>query len=180
MKVFNCILGVFAIFGACYCIFYPGVSFINAGWIITLLLGGWGICAIFDYFSNRKTAPKSKNEAFMGVLGLICGICAAVFSVLAIFVPRFTLLLDAFMMYMFCGWMIVSGINSIFKATDIKKTTGSKWWIFTLIMGILVAIAGVYGIFHALFLARILGYLIGFWLMAFGVRLICSVFEKQE
>ena len=44
MKVINGIVGVLSIFGAIYCLFFPGLSFINIGWVITTILGIFGIC----------------------------------------------------------------------------------------------------------------------------------------
>lgn len=179
MKVFNCILGVFAIFGAFYCILWPGVTFLNTGWIVTVLLGVWGICAIFDYFSKPKDNERPKNNAAMGVLGLIGGIAAAVISILALFMPRISIMVDVIMLYFLVCWFIISGIISIVGAVKISKVSQSKGWIFTLIMGILILLAGIYGIFHMFIMAQTAGLLIGIMLMTYGVRLICSVFENN-
>ena len=78
MKVFNCIFGILSIIGAIYCMFYPGLTFLNAGWIVTILLGVWGICSVIDYFAKRKKAKAEQSEAIMGTLGLVVGIAAAV------------------------------------------------------------------------------------------------------
>lgn len=178
MKVFNCILGIFAVFASIYCIFFPGITFLNSGWIVAVLLGVWGICAIFDYATNRKKENKSKSEAAMGTLGLVAGIVAAVFSVLALFLPGILAMLDIIILSMFTFWLIVSGISSVAVSFNIKKT-GSKRWILSLILGILVILAGLYGIFHLIFIAQTLGILIGMLLMTYGFRLIMSVFEKS-
>ena len=63
MKVFNCIFGILSIIGAIYCMFYPGLTFLNAGWIVTILLGVWGICSVIDYFAKRKKAKAEQSEA---------------------------------------------------------------------------------------------------------------------
>lgn len=39
MKVFNCILGILTVLASIYCIFYPGLTFLNVGWIVTIILG---------------------------------------------------------------------------------------------------------------------------------------------
>lgn len=178
MKVFNCILGIFAIFASAYCIFYPGITFLNSGWIITVLLAAWGICAIFDYASKHNSAEKSKGEAAMGTLGLVAGIVAAVFSICAMFLPGIRLVLDIIILCMFAGWLIISGIYSVAASIQVKKT-GSKRWIISLVLGILVVLAGIYGIFHLLFVAQMIGILIGILLMTYGLRLILSLFEKN-
>lgn len=178
MKVFNCILGIFTILASIYCILYPGITFLNSGWIVTILLGAWGICAIFDYAKNHSNGEKPKGEAAMGTLGLVMGIAAAVFSVLALFLPGIRAMLDIIILCMFAGWLIVSGINSIAVSFAIKKS-GSNRWILSLILGILVLIGGIYGIFHMLFVAQTIGILIGMLLMTYGFRLVLSVFENN-
>lgn len=179
MKAFNCIFGIISIIGAVYCIFYPGITFLNSGWIVAVLLGVWGIGAIFDYAAKRNKADKSKGEAAMGALGLIGGIAAAVVSVLALFMPGIRLILDIIILCIFSGWLIISGITSAVVSFKARKS-GSKRWILTLICGILVLLAGIYGIFHLLFLAQTIGILIGILLMTYGLRLILSVFEKGQ
>lgn len=181
MKVFNCILGIFSILGSVYCIFYPGITFLNSGWLVTVLLGAWGICAVFDYFARPKdSGDRSKQLAAMGALGFAAGFAAAVFSVLALFIPGIQLILDAAILGLFAGWLVVSGTASVYRAFRLKKTAESKAWIFTFILGVLVLFSGVYGFFHLIIMARTIGFLFGVLLMAYGVRLICSVFEKNQ
>lgn len=54
MKVINGIVGVLSIFGAIYCLFFPGLSFINIGWVITTILGIFGICSIIFLLYQEK------------------------------------------------------------------------------------------------------------------------------
>lgn len=176
MKVLNCIFGILAIIGAIYSIFYPGITFLNSGWLVAVLLGVWGICAIFDYVSKRKNKNKSKSEAVIGFLSLIGGIAAAVISVLALFMPSVRIILDIVILYMLSGWFIISGIDSVIVSFNAKKS-GSKIWILTMICGILILLSGIYGIFHLIFVAQAIGFIIGVFLMVYGVRLIISVFE---
>ena len=53
MKVFNCILGILTVLASIYCIFYPGLTFLNCGWIVTIILGLWGISSIVSYAASR-------------------------------------------------------------------------------------------------------------------------------
>lgn len=179
MKIFNCILGVLSIIGAIYCIFYPGMSFLNSGWIAAILLGVWGICAIFDFLSKHNEKNKSKSEAVMGILGLVAGISAAMVSILAMFMPGIRLILDIIILCIFAGWLIISGISSTIESFKAKKAA-RKSWIVTLILGVLVLLAGIYGIFNLLFVAQTIGLLIGILLMTYGFRLILSVFENND
>ncbi|MBQ9743332.1 MAG: DUF308 domain-containing protein [Ruminococcus sp.] len=180
MKVFNCILGVFAIFGSLYCIMFPGVNFLHVGWLITILLGAWGVCAIFDYFTGSKDSKKPASQAALGVTGFICGICAAVLSVLLAFSVVGRTMLDLTILYMFCGWLVFSGIDSIIKSIKAHKSSTSKMWIWTLIWGILTLLIALYGCLHPVFVAQLIGELIGFFLIFYGVRLIFTAFETED
>ena len=179
MKVINCIFGVFSIISAIYCVFYPGITFLNSGWIVAALLGVWGICRIIAFATRLKSDNKSKGEMLMAVLGLMGGISAAVVSLLALFLPGIRIFLDIIILCIFSGWLVVSGITSFARAIKLKKS-GIKMWLLTLICGILVLIAGVYGFFHLIFVAQTIGMLIGILLMTYGIRLIISVFENNN
>lgn len=180
MKIFNCILGVFSILGAVYCIFFPGITFLNAGWIAAILLGFYGICSIFEYFSNPAREEK-KNGGLIanGVIGLIIGIASAVISVLALFNIGVRAFLDVTILLMFAFWLVYSGIASVVTAI-MQKKNGGKMWGLTLALGIAVILTGFYGATHLLFAAFSIGYMIGFELMVYGVRLVMSVFENNK
>ncbi len=176
MKVFNCILGLFSILGAVYCIFYPGLTFLSTGWLITILLGAMGICSIFE-FATSSDKKENKSLAANGIVGLILGIGAAVISVLGIFSPLIRGSLDLIILMLFAFWLFYSGVASIAKSVSLKKN-GCKMWILTLILGILVLLTGIYGVLHPVFTMVTIGYIIGFELIIYGVRLIASIFEK--
>lgn len=176
MKVFNCILGVFSILGAVYCIFFPGMSFLHTGWILTMLLGGWGLCAIFDYAQNKK--DKSKTEIVAGVISLIVGIGAAAVSIIGIFVPAVRLMVDVIILWALIGWFLCTGVTSIIGAIAAKKME-SKTWVLTLILGIITVIGAVYGLFHLIIFAKAIGYMIGAMLLFYGIRLFCTLGEEN-
>ena len=177
MKVFNCILGLFSIMGAIYCIFYPGLTFLSTGWLVTILLGVIGICSIFE-FATKNNKKENKNLVANGVIGLILGIGAAVISVLGMFSSWVRGSLDLMILILFAFWLFYSGIASIAKSVALKKN-GSKMWILTFILGVLVLLTGIYGALHPVFSAVTIGYIIGFDLMIYGVRLIASMFEEN-
>ena len=100
MKVFNCILGILTVLASIYCIFYPGLTFLNIGWIVTIILGLWGISSIVSYAASRNDG-NNKEKALMGTLGLIAGIAAAVVSVLAMFMPGIRVMFDILILAIF-------------------------------------------------------------------------------
>lgn len=180
MKVINGIVGVLSIFGAIYCLFFPGLSFINIGWVITTILGIFGICSIIFYFTKKKMYENLMIEGVHGAFGLVVGIAAAVVSMLAIFVPGIQAVLDLIILIIFIIWMIIDGISSIVESLAMKKASTSKSWILALVLGIIMLIFGIYGICHLIFVARFIGITMGIMLMSYGIKLIASLFEKDE
>lgn len=181
MKTFNCILGVFSILGAVYCMFFPGATFLSSSLIVAVLLGVMGVCSIFEFATNRdkKNEEGRKELVANGVLELIFGISAAALSVLAIFIPSVRAALDIVILLLFVFWLIYAGIAGIFKAVTLKKL-GTKMWVFSLVMSILLIVTGLYGATHLVYAAFAIGYMIGIELLVYGVRLIMSVFEDKE
>lgn len=178
MKVFNAILGIFAIFAAIYCIWFPGVFFLESGWIVTMLLAAWGACALFEAISKRATKKTEGKWTFVSaILAILGAIAAAIICLLAISRPRLSLTLDLAVLIVFVTWMIVSGILSIINAVTVGKKAEGKKWIWGLVLGILSVLAGLYGIFHILVLAKTIGLLLGALMMVYGIRLLSSLFE---
>ena len=181
MKIFNCILGVFSILGAVYCMFFPGVTFLSTGWIAAILLGVYGICSIFEYFSNPARKEKKNNSGLIagGVIGLIIGIASAVLSVIALFSTGIRAILDVTILLLFAFWLVYSGVAGIIGAVMRKKNGGKMWWL-SLVLGIILILSGIYGATHPLIAAFSVGYMIGIELMIYGIRLIMTVFENNE
>ena len=181
MKVFNCILGIFAMLGGFYCILFPGATFLSSGIILSILLGVMGLCSVFEYFVNRKQKDGKEGKSLMtnGVMGLIFGIGAAVFSLAAMYDPSLRAMLDMIILMVFVCWLVYSGVSGIFRAVFMKKQ-GSKMWVFSLVLSILVILTGLFATSHLLYTALTIGYLIGIGLNMYGIRLILSVFESEE
>lgn len=180
MKVINGIIGVLSVIGSIYCIFFPGMTFINSGWIITVILGIFGICSIIFYFTKRKSGNGTKVEGVEGVLGLVVGIAAAVVSILALCMPKIQIILDIIILIIFAIWLIVDGISSIAEAIAIQKSSKSNIWILPLVLGLIVLIMGIYGIYHLVFVAQAIGFMIGIMLMTYGIKQIIAIFEKSN
>lgn len=181
MKTFNCILGGFAILGAVYCMFFPGATFLSSSLIAAVLLGVLGVCSIFEFATNRERKnDEGRKKLFAnGVVELVFGISAAVLSVLAIFIPAVRAVLDVIVLLMFVFWLIYAGVSGIFGAVRRKKA-GGRMWVFSLVIGILLIITGLYAATHLVYAAFAIGYMIGIELLIYGIRLIMSVFESKE
>lgn len=180
MKVFNAIIGVFAIFASIYTMCFPGLSFLKAGWIVTIVLCVWGVCALFEVLTKKMTGADGKITAGGAILALLGGVAAAALSTVAVFRPGLSAMFDLVAVWIFTAWLIAGGVSSIVSAVKVVKPLGGGAWIFSLILGILTLFAGIYGVFHILVMAQTLGLLLGILLMLYGVRLIASLFEKSN
>lgn len=179
MKVFNVIFGILAVLAGFYAFCYPGMMFLSYGWMVAVLLGGWGLCAVVNYFSNRKKAKQGEGtKAVNGVLSLVLGIAAAIIAIAAMVKPGAQLKLDIAIICMFAIWLIYSGCSSIATALTVGRKLKTKTWGWTLTMGIIVLLCGLYGICHLFLMAQTMGLMFGATMMVYGVRMICSVFEK--
>lgn len=179
MKVFSVIFGILAVMAGFYAFCMPGMMFLSYGWMVAVLLGGWGLCAVINYFTGRKQAKEAGGgQAASGVLGLVLGIIAAVLSIVAMVKPGAQLVLDIAIVSMFTAWLIINGITSITTALTVGRKLKTKTWGWTLAMGILVLICGLYGICHLLLMAQTMGLMFGAAMMVYGIRLIGSAFEK--
>lgn len=177
MKLFNGILGVFAFFAAMYCFFYPGLTFLNAGWMVTVLLLGWGACALFETVTNRGESKPGKDVTVKGIIALGAGAIACTASVLAISKPLFSLITDAVIVYTFLGWIFLSGIFTVLHSVTVGRKTDGKRWIVGLVLGILTFLAGLYGVCHILLTAWSMTKMFGIIFIVYSGRLLASVFE---
>ncbi len=177
MKFFNAVIGVFAVLASIYTICFPGVSFLEAGWIIAIILCVWGGCALFEALTKNITDTSGKIIVGNAILALCGGVAAAALSLAAIFRPGLSAIFDLVVMWIFILWLIVGGASSAISAVKVVKPLGGNKWIVSLVFGILTLVAGIYGVFHILVMAQTLGLLLGVLLMLYGVRLLASLFE---
>ncbi len=180
MKVFNAVIGVFAIFASIYTMCFPGVSFLKAGWIVTIMLCTWGACALFEVITRKQRDTDGKITVGGAILAILGGVAAAALTTVAIFRPGLSAMFDMAVVWIFTAWLIVGGVSSIISAVKVVKPLGGNMWIFSLILGILTLAAGVYGVFHMVAMAQTLGLLLGVLLMLYGCRLLASLFEKSN
>jgi uncharacterized membrane protein HdeD (DUF308 family) len=162
MKILTIIVGVLVTLSGMYCLSIPGAAFLNLSWLAGLSLAVSGANAIAVYAAGRKDKSAVVWDLWGGVLSVLVG-------ALMICNLYAQLLTDIALIYMFAGWLILSGILRI--AASIKlKALGFSWaWI--LIFGALTVLLGIYSSLHPLFAAITLGYLIGFWIISAGLNL---------
>ena len=177
MKLFNGILGIFSAFASIFCFFYPGRTFLNAGWMITFLLICWGACALFEAIANKGGSDSGKSVVIRGILAVVAGVVVCCASVVALTTPGLALTTDLVIVGIFLAWLFANGTTEIFAAIKFKKLGTGKKWIFLLVSGILTVLLGIYGLFHILLTAWAITIMFGVVLMGYSIRLLASVFE---
>lgn len=180
MQIFNIIIGILAIFCGIYNLFWPELSFLNAGWFVAIVLLLWGICAIATYaIDKRQHGDKDRYNASTGVTGLVFGIIAVVVSVLALFIAPIEAMFMVIILITFMVFLAVSGVQSIIRGVSLKKTVDSRGWILQIVLGTLQLIAALIGLGNWFFTAGLISVLFGIMMLIFGVSLITAAFSPD-
>lgn len=161
MKIFTIILGVIMALCGVSCMCTPIMTFLEAGYFLVILLLVYGLAAIV-----RSVMQKEYGMPFFfGILSVILG-------VVIMAVPGLKLMTDGMLIYMMAAWFLVQGIVNILVSMKQKKAVEGKGWIWTLILGILGVLLGIYSLVHPMLLAFTFGILVGIYFIESGVSLI--------
>ncbi len=171
MKALSIIAGILLILGGFFCMLYPGITFLAAVWIISILLLVAGIMMIVNYFTGKKDGTSS-------VWDIVGGIVTILLAIIIIFSRFVQFLTDILVVYMFCAALLVGGILAIVGAVKSRKIAGSGWG-WRLAFGILMVLLGVASFFTPFADALALGWLIAFMIIFQGVNLIAGGVDKS-
>jgi uncharacterized membrane protein HdeD (DUF308 family) len=163
VKIITIIIGVLLIIGGIYCFIAPGVTFLTLGWVIGVLLLVSGIETVAACFMAGGTGTTVWDLLF-GVLTIL----AAVLMLTNGYAQLFT---DGVLILAFAFWMTVSGVSRIAAAFRLKGMDAGVW-VWTLIFGILSILLGLYSFAHPLITAFAIGFLIGLWLLMYGLNMV--------
>ena len=177
MKLFNGILGVFALFAAAYCFWFPGISFLNAGWMVTILLLGWGACVLFEAGTNKGEDRPEGATVIKGIIAVIAGVVTCISAIVSEVNPTYAIITDKIIVYIFVLWLILSGLSTMLTALTTVKLVPCSKWVVKLILGLVTFLAGAYGVYHVFLTAWTVTVMFGALLLVCGFRLLGSVFE---
>lgn len=180
MKIFNFIIGIFAIFAAILMLCWPGASFISIGWLIAFFIGIWGICQIITYATNKKKGKTNKNDAANGTFGLVMGIAVVALSILSWFIPAIDAIFFILLLGIFALYLLISGVGNIAMAVALKKIDGHRPWVLSLIVGILEIILALSCIGNIFVNIVVFNTMLSVTIGAFGVLLIMSAFVVTD
>lgn len=161
MKVFAIIVGILLTICGVSCIFTPFVTFLQAGYFLVILLLTYGIMGII-----KAVKLKNYNSEFVfSILSIILGL-------IIMFVPGLKLMTDGVLAYLMAIWFLLQGALSIFMAFRKKKAESGKVWIWTLVVGILGVLVGLYSFAHPMVMAFTFGILIGIYFIECGISMV--------
>lgn len=167
MKIFTIILGVIMAICGISCMCTPVMTFLEAGYFLVILLVVYGIGAIV-----RAVMEKNYGITFLfGILSIILG-------GIIMFVPGLKLMTDGMLIYIMATWFLLQGAVGIFMAFKQKNAEENKGWVWTLILGILGVLVGLYSLVHPMILAFTFGILVGVYFIESGINMIvlaCAV-----
>ena len=166
------VFGVFIIIGGVYCFMAPAATYMSLAWLLGIVMVADGIANIVPWFQLRKVGSSNGWALFGAILSIVFGI-----ALLGSYAARFAV--DLFFAYMIAIWLIATGVIRIGFSLQMRKysqdiqpqSIGERWW-FSLIIGILVVIAGVMCLFNPTIAAVSMGMLIGISIILTGVSVI--------
>jgi len=161
MKVFSIVFGVLIAICGLSCMFTPLITFLEAGYFLVILLFVYGTVGIIRSVSNKTYGL----DFVFDILSIILGIVILV-------VPGLKLMTDGMLIYLMAFWFMLQGVINIFQAFSQKKVTKGLGWVWTLTLGILGLLVGIYSVVHPMLLALTFGILVGVYFIESGISMI--------
>lgn len=157
-KILMAISGIAFIALGVLCICYPGDTLLSASLAIGLLTLFSGISTIVLWFRTKYVLPTG-NLLLSGILQILLGV---------IFLNHKALLAMT-LPIVFAVWLAIEGFILTIRSFDFKKYKFQYWWVM-LVVGILLAIAGLVSIRYPFSVAApALSYSIGACIILFGI-----------
>ncbi len=170
MIALSIIMGVLLIITGVSAIFTPVLTFLSAGYFITILMFVYGLMGLIKAFQKKSDA-----------LHIVVSILAIIVGIVAMMYPGSTLLVDAMLLYFAASWFLFRGIIAVVASIQTKGVIPGWYW--GLIIGILNVILGIYSFVHPGVMAITTGLLIGFYFMEAGIDMIivaCAVDKVKD
>lgn len=163
MKVFSIVFGVLIAICGLSCMFTPLITFLEAGYFLVILLFVYGAVGIIRSVSNKTYGL----DFVFDILSIILGIVILV-------VPGLKLMTDGMLIYLMAFWFMLQGVINIFQSFRQKKVTKGLGWVWTLTLGILGLLVGIYSVVHPMLLALTFGILVGVYFIESGISMIVA------
>ena len=171
-RILAVILGVLIVIGGIYCFMMPEATCLSLAWLLGIVMVADGVANIVTWFQLRKSGYSNGWVLFGAIISIIFGIV-----LLGSYAAQFAV--ELFFAYMTGAWLVVTGIIRIGYSFQMRKlnqgiqpqSIGDRWW-FSLIVGILVVIAGVMCLFNPMIAIASMGMLVGISIIVAGISVI--------
>ena len=172
-KIWLVISGVLLVALGIMCIANPEATLFATAWLIGCFTLLSGISRLVFTFRTERFMPNSGTRMLSAILQILIGIiflCNNLF--VAISIP------------IVCAmWVIFEGVIIFIQSFDFKKVGFGSWWML-MILGILVVVLGVLGLYNVEVTGNIVAILIGVGIIAMGVAYLLAYsgihkFEKE-
>lgn len=157
------LLGILMTIGGFICLFSPLIATFGVMYFYMILLFVSGISLIITSISTKRFGVE-----------LVFGILTVIIGAFVVFNSYATLVADSILLYIMAGWIILRGIFGIINACQAKSFLGGGLFAFSLIISILVILAGIFAFIHPFVLAKALGIVISCFFIVEGIDLVVS------
>lgn len=170
MTVLFIILGLLMVVCGFSCLFTPLVTFLHAGYFITILMTVYGIAGIIKSIKMKRFGVYF----FFSILSVLLGVIMLIFPGALLFAETVNLIITAI-------WFVLLGCVTVFSSITVtRKASRSKIWILQLILGILGVLVGLYSFFNPMLLALSMGTLIAIYFIDTGFTMMFSGFVAED
>lgn len=157
-KIWMCISGLALVVLGVLCIAYPLSVLMSVSWLIGLVFFVSGCTEMAAWGKLRHIVQQSGLMFFTALLKILLSLMILIFPApIMIALP-----------FLFALWLMFEGINILVTSFDFKQIGFKKWWIMLLI-GIVMACFGIYGLLNPQASADAIGLLVGIGIIIDGV-----------
>lgn len=163
------LLGIIAFIFGIFCVLVPGYVTLFLGYFVGALVAVWGIMTILQAIKPHEGgAGRSVALIILGVLAIILGLMV------------FTSLLSAWftITYLIAFWAFLTGFTNIFQAFTGKDSTWYK--VLLVIAGIIAIILAFYVLMYPLMATATVIYVLGIFLIAWGIVVVITGLMSQK
>ena len=179
LKIAIVVIGVLLIVLGIVCMFGPWSGITLLAWIAGVAMLVEGITSIISW--NRLRKEGNTNGWF-----LLSAVISIVLGLILVGCNIGTVVVEMFLVIMAAIWLLAMGVLRIVSAVNLRRSNqitngavGGKWLI-TMIVGIIMAIVGVIGVFSPWIMALAIGICLGVFLIVAGINVLTIGLEMSK
>lgn len=163
MKVLYIVAGIIMAISGIFGICRPGLTFVDMTWFFGGVLIVAGFSGIASYFTRRK-------EQYMSIWFFIKPLITVLIGLFFILKAGLT---DLMIGYLFALWLCTTGVLQIIAVWQNRKS-GAKAPIWSILLGVLQVLLGIFAAVRPLISVMALGMMIGLAFLVYGLSLILT------